>query len=53
MMGEYAIFVWSCYGAVVVVMTALAYLSWKSKKSDEKLLDELNRQLEEMNAQDK
>jgi len=51
-MGEYAIFVWSCYGAVVVLMTVLAFINWKDKKADEKKLIILSKQLEEMNKQD-
>ncbi|MBT5186850.1 MAG: heme exporter protein CcmD [Kordiimonadaceae bacterium] len=51
-MGEYAVFVWSCYGAVIVLMTALAFISWKNKKTDEKKLNALSKQLEEMNKQD-
>ena len=51
-MGEYAFFVWSCYGAVVVLMTVLAFTSWKDKKSDETKLNALSKQLEEMNKQD-
>ena len=46
-MGEYAIFVWPCYGAVVVLRTVLGFLSWKSKRDDEKKLKALQQELEE------
>ncbi|MBT5073777.1 MAG: heme exporter protein CcmD [Kordiimonadaceae bacterium] len=47
-MGEYGIFVWPCYGAVVVLLTALCYLSWKNKRDDEKELSILQKQYEEL-----
>lgn len=45
-MGEYAIFVWPCYGAVVVLLSALGFSSWKNKRDDEKKLNELQQELE-------
>lgn len=50
-MGEYAIFVWPCYGAVVLVLTVLCYSSWKSKRRDEKKLSDLQNEYEEMQNQ--
>lgn len=51
-MGEYAYFVWPCYIAVVVIMTALGFISWKSKNTDEKKLKDLSDQLETMKNQE-
>ncbi len=51
-MGEYAIFIWPCYLAVVVVMGVLGYSSWKNKRSDEKKLMALNARLENIQKQD-
>lgn len=52
-MGEYAIFVWPCYGAVVVLLAVLGYSSWKNKRDDEKKLSELQRELEIMSNKEK
>ncbi|MDG1438358.1 MAG: heme exporter protein CcmD [Emcibacteraceae bacterium] len=52
-MGEYAIFVWSCYGAVVVLLTALCIQSFVAKRSDEKELDNLQSRFDEISNQDK
>ncbi|MCC3861952.1 heme exporter protein CcmD [Pseudemcibacter aquimaris] len=51
-MGEYSIFVWPSYGAVVVLLLVLGVQSWISKRRDEKELDRLNRRFEELNKQD-
>ena len=51
-MGEYAIFVWPCYGAVVVLLTVLCYSSWNSKRADEKKLNELKQELESISKQE-
>lgn len=47
-MGEYAIFVWPCYIAVVVLLTGLCYSSWINKRRAEKKLAELKQQLENL-----
>jgi heme exporter protein CcmD len=52
-MGEYAIFVWLCYGAVILVLTALCYSSWNNKRSDEKKLRALQQEHEEVQSQGK
>lgn len=51
-MGEYAIFVWPSYSAVIVLMAILGYLSWKNKRDDEKKLNALNSKLANTQAQD-
>ncbi|MDA0707597.1 MAG: heme exporter protein CcmD [Proteobacteria bacterium] len=49
-MGEYGVFVWPCYGAVVGIMALLGFISWKNKTDDEKKLSLLESQLK--NKQD-
>ena len=51
-MGEYAIFVWPCYAAVVVLLSALCFLSWKNMKKDEQTLKELQDQLNKTSKQE-
>jgi heme exporter protein CcmD len=51
-MGEYAVFVWSCYGAVVVILTGLCIQSWTAKRRDEKELENLQSRFDELNKQD-
>jgi len=51
-MGEYGIFVWPCYGAVVVLLSVLCYSSWKSKRDDEKKLSGLQSELENLSNQE-
>lgn len=51
-MGEYAIFVWPCYIAVVVLLTGLCYSSWLSKKKAEAKLADLKAQVELMENQE-
>ena len=48
-MGEYAIFVWPSYAAVVVIMIAVAFISWKDKKRSEQKLAELQSKFNDMN----
>lgn len=48
-MGEYAFFVWSCYGAVVVILSVLGLLSWKSKQDDENELKSLQQKFDQLN----
>lgn len=50
-MGEYALFVWPCYGVVVALLTVLCYSSWKRKNDDEKKLSALQGEYEEMQNQ--
>ncbi len=45
-MGEYAIYVWPCYIATVVLLTGLCYSSWVSRKRAERKLAELKEQLD-------
>ncbi|MDG1708564.1 MAG: heme exporter protein CcmD [Emcibacteraceae bacterium] len=52
-MGEYAIFVWSCYGAVVILLTALCIQSYVAKRNDEKKLENLQSKFDEISSQDK
>ncbi len=47
-MGEYGIFVWPCYIAVVVLLTGLCYQSWTVKRKAEAKLAELKDQLERL-----
>ncbi len=51
-MGEYAIFVWPSYAAVVVVLTVICFTSWKNKKADEKKLAALKSQLDNLSEQE-
>ncbi len=51
-MGDYALYIWPCYSAVVLIMSVLGFISWNSKNNDQKKFTELNRQLQELNNQD-
>ncbi len=51
-MGEYAIFVWPCYIVTVALLTVLCFSSWKNKNDDEKKLEELKNQMNELTKQD-
>ncbi len=51
-MGEYAIFVWPCYAATVVLMGILCYSSWKDKAANEKRLAELQDQAKKLDLQE-
>ncbi len=51
-MGEYAIFVWPCYIAVVVLLTGLCYQSWTSKRKAEAKLADLKDQLQHLETQE-
>ena len=51
-MGEYGIFVWPCYIAVVVLLTGLCYQSWTSKRRAEAKLADLKEQLAELESQE-
>lgn len=51
-MGEYAIFVWPCYGAVVVLLGLLGFSSWNNKRADAKKLNELQAKLATMEEQE-
>lgn len=45
-MGKYAIFVWPCYAATLVLLVGLCFSSWKNKRSDEKKLSELQSRMD-------
>lgn len=51
-MGEYAIFVWSCYGSVALLLTLLCVQSWRAKRRDEKELRNLQVRFDEIIKQD-
>ena len=51
-MGEYGIFVWPCYGAVVFLLVFLGFLSWKNKRADANKLKELQAELAMIEEQD-
>jgi heme exporter protein CcmD len=45
MMGEYGIFVWPCYGAVIILLGIYGFSSWKNKRTDVKKYNELKEKL--------
>lgn len=47
-MGEYALFVWPSYAAVVIILGVIGIQSWIAKRKDEKELETLNRKYEEL-----
>lgn len=51
-MGEYSVFVWPSYGAVVIILGIIGIQSWLSKRKDEKELEILNRKIEELSDQE-
>lgn len=51
-MGEYAVFVWSSYSAVVIILGVLGIQSWISKRKEEKELEILSRKFEQLNDQE-
>lgn len=51
-MGEYAIFVWPCYIAVVVLLTGLGYSSWTAKRKAIRKLEALKHRLDQLDSQD-
>jgi len=51
-MGEYAIFVWPSYAAVVVIMFAVGLASWKDKKRSERKFADLQSKLDNLNKQE-
>jgi len=51
-MGEYAVFVWPCYGAVVVLLGFLGFSSWKTKRNDAQKLKELQKEFANLEEQD-
>ena len=51
-MGEYAVFVWPSYGAVVIILTVIGIQSWISKRKDEKELEKLTRKIEAISEQE-
>lgn len=51
-MGEYAIFVWPCYAATVVLLTIVCYSSWADKKKAETKLASLKDEIENLESQE-
>ena len=51
-MGSYGMFVWPSFGAVIVLLSVLGFTSWKRKIDDEKTLNELRQELENLSDQD-
>ena len=45
-MGEYSIFVWPSYAAVLIILGVIGIQSWLSKRKDEKELEISNRKFQ-------
>jgi heme exporter protein CcmD len=51
-MGEYAIFIWPCYIAVVVLLAGLGYSSWIAKRKATRKLDDLKHRIDQLDSQE-
>ena len=47
-MGDYGIFIWSCYSVTILSIVLLGYASWKGKIKHEKHVKELEDYIEEL-----
>ena len=51
-MGEYSIFVWPSYAAVLIILGVIGIQSWLSKRKDKRELEILNRKFEKLSDQE-
>jgi heme exporter protein CcmD len=51
-MGEYSIFVWPSYAAVLIILGVIGIQSWLSKRKDEKELETSNRKFQKLSDQE-
>jgi heme exporter protein CcmD len=51
-MGEYSIFVWPSYAAVLIILGVIGIQSWLSKRKDEKELEISNRKFQKLSDQE-
>ena len=51
-MGEYSIFVWPSYAAVLIISGVIGIQSWLSKRKDEKELEISNRKFQKLSDQE-
>lgn len=51
-MGEYSIFVWPSYAAVLIILGVIGIQIWLSKRKDEKELEISNRKFQKLSDQE-
>lgn len=51
-MGEYSIYIWSCYGVVILMVAGMSFLYYRHKKSGQKQVKLLEDYIDQLTKED-